>query len=241
MTPDLRRVGVACWLALAGVALAAADERAAPVACGIAVTVDTARGSTLRYALVAGPGSGIERDSLVLLVGGGGRLELDEQACPQALNGNSLARFRTYFHAAGFVTALVDAPSDYRGEDGLSGPAAPDGLVLTSALMSGRVGGPKPWLAQTVFDLSLENLQMPALIVGHGDDKCLRSPPELMARLAASITRSSRKQVVTVSGGPAYDGPPSLAACEGKAPHGYVGQDAAVSAGIGRFIRGERY
>ncbi len=57
----------------------------------------------------------------MLLVGGGGHLDLDDQGCPRALTGNSLVRSLPHFHGAGFVTALVDAPSDHPGEDGLAG------------------------------------------------------------------------------------------------------------------------
>lgn len=47
----------------------------------------------------------------------------------------------------------------------LSGPSAPDGLVLTSALMSGGTAK-KGWVAQTVFDLPLETIRLPLLVVG---------------------------------------------------------------------------
>lgn len=257
--------------------------------CGAVVEVATHERSTTRYALaypgpVPVPG---ERIALVLLAGGGGHLDLDDKGCPRALTGNSLVRSIPYFHDAGFITALADAPSDYPGEEGLagfriaprhaedigkliadlrtrtkaavwlagtsrgtisavnaaarlSGPAAPDGLVLTSALMAGRSGGQKPWVAQTVFDLPLEAIRLPMLLVGHAADQCIRSPASVMAEVAARAP-NARLQVVTVSGGPGYSGPPSVAACEGRAPHGYVEQEAEVAAGIARFIRGGRY
>jgi hypothetical protein len=53
----------------------------------------------------------------------------------------------------------------------LSGPAAPDGLVLTSALMSGAArSARKPWVTQSVFDLALDKIRMPVLVVGHAAD-----------------------------------------------------------------------
>lgn len=257
--------------------------------CGDVVRIETHERSTTRYALATprpAPAQG-ERIALVLLVGGGGHLDLDDQGCPRALTGNSLVRSIPTFLDAGFITALVDAPSDYPGEDGLAGfriapqhaedigkviadlrtrtkaavwlaatsrgtisavnaatrlsdAAAPDGLVLTSALMSGRSGGQKPWVAQTVFDLPLEAIRLPMLLVGHAADKCIRSPASLMADVAARAG-NARLQVVTVSGGPGYSGAPSVAACEGRAPHGYVDQEAEVAAGIARFIRHGRY
>lgn len=121
----------------------------------------------------------------------------------------------------------------------LSGPAAADGVVLTSALMFGQSGARKAYVSQTVFDVALENITLPLLLVGHADDGCLRSPAKLMPGIAARAG-SARKQVATVTGGPGSTGG-GLAACEGRAPHGFVEQEADVAAGIARFIRGGRY
>jgi hypothetical protein len=124
----------------------------------------------------------------------------------------------------------------------LSGPAAPDGLVLTSAVMSGARGGQKPWVSQTVFDLSLEKIRMPVLVVGHASDTCARTPATLMPQIPAR-TNGAREQVVTVTGGPGA-GPgaqPSIDACQGRSPHGFVDQEGEVAAGIARFIRGGSY
>jgi pimeloyl-ACP methyl ester carboxylesterase len=199
---------------------------------------------------------------------------------------STTVRSLPHFHGAGFVTALVDAPSNLSGEDGLSGfriaarhaedlgkviadvrtrtkravwligtsrgaisavnaaarlsgASAPDGLVLTSAVMLGARAH-KAWITQTVFDLPLESIKMPVLVVGHAEDKCVRSPAELMPKVTAQ-TNGSRKQVVTVTGGPGRAGPAGIEACEGRAPHGFVDQEAEVAAGIARFIGGGRY
>jgi hypothetical protein len=257
--------------------------------CGEVVTIETHGGTTTRYALAypqAAPAGG-GRVALVLFVGGGGHLNLDDRGCPRALVGNSLVRSLPYFHAASFVTALVDARSDHPGEDGLagfrvtaqhaedlgkviadvrartntsvwlvgnsrgaisavnaaarlSGPSAPDGLVLTSALMAGFRGGQKPWVAHTVFDLPLEAIRLPLLVVGHAADKCIRSPTVLMGNITAR-TNGAREQVFAITGGPGRPGPPSVSACEGGAPHGFVEQEAEVVAGIARFIGGGKY
>lgn len=252
--------------------------------CGELVTVQAHDQTTTRYALAHPQGA---RGVLVLLVGGNGYVDLDEQACPRALKGNSLLRSLPHFHAAGFVTAVVDAPSDHRGEDGLggfrsdvrhaedlgkviadvrartgkpvwvagtsrgaisavnaaarlSGTAAPDGLVLTSALMVGTVGGRKPWVSQTVFDLPLEAIRMPVLVVGHAEDKCVRSPPELMPNITVR-SNGSREQVVRVEGGPGKPAAPNIDVCEGRTPHGFLDQEAEVAAGIARFIGGGKF
>jgi len=276
-------------LLLSATAALAQSNAAAPGGCGEVVTIETHDRTTTRYALASPQAASARggRVALVLLVGGGGHLDLDDKGCPRALMGNSLVRSLPHFHGAGFVTALVDAPSDHPGEDGLagfritaghaedlgkviadvrartntsvwlvgasrgsisavnaaarlSGPSAPDGLVLTSALMSGFRGGRKPWVAHTVFDLPLEAIRLPLLVVGHAADKCIRSPADLMGNITAR-TNGARGQVVTVTGGPGRPGPPSVNACEGRAPHGFVEQEAEVVAGIARFIGGGKY
>jgi len=258
-------------------------------ACGEVVTIQTHDGTTTRYALAYPRPAPAEegRVALVLLVGGAGHLNLDDRGCPRALRGNSLVRSLPLFHGAGFVTALVDAPSDYAGADGLagfriaaehaedlgkliadvrrrtqaavwlvgtsrgsisavnaaarlSGHSAPDGLVLTSALMSGFSGGRKPWVAQTVFDLPLEQIRVPVLVIGHVEDKCVRSPADRMQEIAAR-TAGVREQVVAVTGGPGWPGRAGIEACVGRAPHGYVDQEAEVAAGIARFVKGGAY
>jgi hypothetical protein len=275
-------------LAMLGATSARAQSNAAN-GCGELVTINTHDRTTTRYALAypqPAPAGGI-RAALILLVGGGGHLNLDSKGCARALTGNSLVRSVPNFHGQGFITALVDAPSDHMGEDGLggfrvspkhaddlgkaianirrrtqgpvwlvgtsrgsisaanaaarlNGPSAPDGIVLTSALMSGTDGGQKSWVADTVFDLPLEAIRVPVLVVGHTDDKCLRSPPSRMNDITAR-TRGSREQVVTVTGGPGWPGVTSVGACVGRSPHGFVEQEAEVAAGIARFISGGRY
>ncbi|HEU5323502.1 MAG TPA: hypothetical protein VFX28_22040, partial [Methylomirabilota bacterium] len=247
--------------------------------CGEVVTLQTHGRTTTRYAGPPGvPAPG--QIALVLLVGGGGHLDLDAGGCPRALTGNSLVRSVRLFHDQGFVTALVDAPSDHPGEDGLAGfrveaphakdigrvitdlrgrgntgvwlvgtsrgtisavnaasrpspPAAPDGVVLTSVLTVGSQSRPRPWVRLTVFDLKLDAIRVPLLMIGHAADLCLRSPAALM-RDVATRTRSARQQTVTVTGGPGnpVGAQSSIEACEGRTPHGFVGQEAEVAAGI---------
>lgn len=257
--------------------------------CGELVTARTHDGTTTRYTLAfpakAPAKTGII--TLVLLAGGGGHLNLDDTGCPRALTGNSLVRSIAHFHENGFATALVDAPSDHTGSDGLggfrnddrhaddlggiiaairartkgavwlagtsrgsisavnaaarlSGPSAPDGVVLTSILTVGTKDGRKAWTAQTVFDHPLESIRVPVLLVGHAADTCLRSPPGMMADVARRIG-AVRKQSMTVTGGTEYTGPPGVAACEGRSPHGFIGQEAEVAAGMARFIKGGTY
>ncbi len=276
-------------LATAGFAQTAPQPGPSPQRCGDVAVIQTHDGSTTRFAFVAPaqPGKDMVPVTLALLAGGSGHVNLDDGGCPRGLKGNSLIRSIPLFNAAGFGTALIDAPSDFHGEDGLggfrtnekhardlgnviadlrartkgvvwivgtsrgsisaanaasrlSGAAAPDGVVLTSALMAGQSGARKAWVAQTVFDLSLENIRVPLLVIGHAADKCIRSPADAMVKILAR-TKTVRQQLVTVSGGPVHDGQAGLDACEGRSPHGYVEQEAEVAAGIVRFVRGEKY
>jgi hypothetical protein len=258
-------------------------------ACGEVVTLKTHGNTTMRYALSQPKGTPAQGGSiaLVLLAGGGGHADLDDKGCPRALVGNSLIRSIPLFNGLGFVTALVDAPSDHPGDDGLagfrlapehaedlgkvisdlrartkgavwvagtsrgaisavnaaarlSGPSAPDGVVLTSAVTVGSQSNIRPWLYQTVFEAKLEGIRLPVLVVGHAADKCLRAPASNMERITAR-TNGAREQVVTVTGGPGYDGAVSIEACIGSSPHGFIEQQAEVAAGIARFIRGGSY
>ena len=278
-------------LMLLSVATCLAQPRSGPPdePCGEVVTIETHNRSTTRYAFIAPAQANPQGSSitLVLLPGGSGHVDLDENACPRALKGNSLVRSIPIFGAMGFGTALVDAPSGYHDGDGLggfriasqhaqdlgkviaevrartqgnvwlvgtsrgsisaanaaarlSGLSAPDGIVLTSALMSGQSGAKKEWVAQTVFDLPLEEIRMPVLVVGHAADTCLRSPASRMNEISAR-TMGVREQVVTVTGGPGSHGPPGIHACEGRFPHGFVDQEKEVAEGIARFIRGGSY
>jgi len=124
----------------------------------------------------------------------------------------------------------------------LAGAPAPDGVVLTSALTVGSQSRQRPWLSQTVFDLPLEKIRVPVLVVGHAADTCLRSPATMMTRVADQ-TNGVRKQVVTVTGGPGLPAgsQSSIDACVGRSPHGFIEQEAEVAAGIARFIRGGQY
>lgn len=122
----------------------------------------------------------------------------------------------------------------------LTGEASPDGVVLTSAVMVGDPGARLPWVAHSVFDADLAAIRQPTLLVGHAEDACIRSPAGIMARVA-SLVGASRKQVVTVTGGPGGTGLSGIEACEGRSPHGFLEQEAEVAAGIARFVQGGVY
>lgn len=255
--------------------------------CGEVLSLPTHDNTLTRVAWVPPRADATPRVTLVLLAGGSGHVALGPDGCARQLQGNSLVRSVGLFQAEGLGTAVVDAPSDHHGEDGLGGfrvaeahardigqvvtelrrrtdgavwvvgtsrgaisaanaaarlvgAAAPDGVVLTSAVMAGQAGARKAWVAQSVFDAPLERLRMPVLLLGHADDGCVRSPPALMPQVAARLN-SERQQVATLTGGPGLARTPGLDACEGRSPHGFNGQEAEMVQGIARFVRGGRF
>jgi len=119
------------------------------LACGELVTLQTHDGTTTRYALSIPQNA---QGTLVLLAGGGGHLDLDANGCAQDLKGNSLVRSQALFRAEGFATALVDAPSDHTGEDGLGGfraqAAHAEDLGKVIVDVRARVTGPV-WIVGT--------------------------------------------------------------------------------------------
>lgn len=120
--------------------------------CAELLTVATHSGTTMRYAFAeargeAAPGA---RSALVMLIGGGGFIALDDKGCAQKLNGNSLVRMSSLLREAGIATVLVDAPSDLRGEEGLGGFRIASGhaedLGKVIAELRSRIQGPV-WVA----------------------------------------------------------------------------------------------
>lgn len=114
-------------------------------ACGKPVHLDVRNGESVSYSFREADGS-TPRAALVLLAGGNGFIDLDTDGCARKLKGNTLVRNQMALIKAGFATALVDAPTDYQGEDGLGGFRAQrehaDDLGAVIADMRARTGLP---------------------------------------------------------------------------------------------------
>jgi pimeloyl-ACP methyl ester carboxylesterase len=269
------------------VTLAALPSGAQPgSACGEPRVLES-RGATTRYAISPLPAQEAP-PSVLMLIGGSGKINLDDKGCPRFQTGSSLMRMRMTLRTAGFVVVLVDVPSDHAGEDGLggfrnqpahaedlgkiiqdvrartrgavwvmghsrgtisaasaaarlSGPAAPDGTILLSSMLVGDSRARKVWAAQTVFDVPLEAIRKPLLVLGHAADNCPRSPASLGASVAKRAA-GAPVQVVTMTGGTVAAGrPPALSACEVGEPHDFIGQEAELVAGLMRFMSGGSY
>ena len=255
------------------------------LACGERVNLETHDDMRSAYSLAGSKDAA--RAALVLLPGGGGYLDLDEIGCPRKLTGNSRVRIRGLLNSEGFVTALVDAPSDRQCKEGLggsrihpdhateigniivdiraltgkpvwligtsrgaisavnsaarlSGVEAPDGLILTSPVTSGREGSYKAWVAQSVFSVDLEAIRIPVLDIAHTGDKGVRTPPDL-AGLIVEKTSGTREKIVKVNGGPGWSGRVSVKACRSKSAHGFIEQDVEIGSDMVQFIAGGKF
>jgi hypothetical protein len=128
----------------------AVGGQAARAACGSVVTLPAHDGTTQNYSLAGDAKSA--KAALVLLVGGGGHIAMDDGGCATKLKGNSLIRQRDAFHAGGMVTALLDAPSDHHEQDGLGGfrldPRHADDIGKVIADVRAKTGLPV-WVAST--------------------------------------------------------------------------------------------
>ena len=88
--------------------------------CGEVVRLETRGAETIAYGYGLADGAS-PRAALVLLAGGSGFLNLDSDGYARKLTGNTLVRNQKLLRLSGLVTAVVDAPSDWQGKDGLGG------------------------------------------------------------------------------------------------------------------------
>jgi len=276
------------FLAVLATFFAVGIEKAhAEDACGELITLDVRDGVTQSYALIHAHTSNPTRGVIVLMAGGGGNLALDSRGCVQQLGGNTLIRIAPHLSREGYATALVDAPSDHKGLDGLGafrtspehagdighvirdlrerldvpvhiagssrgtisavnaaarlfGAEDPESVMLFSPITSGRTGGQKPWVAQTVFNVLLNDIRTPVLVVAHKDDKCARTPPGKAPEILDD-TMGEREQFVLLEGGkPNAPDISPLKACAGRFPHGFGGLDREVTELIVKFLEDRR-
>ncbi len=106
----------------------------------------------------------------------------------------------------------------------LGKPDGPDGLVLTSTVLSDDLG-------RSVTAMPLDRLRIPVLVVHHEQDGCrlcaFRDVPALMAKLG----NAPRKQLLSFTGGEDRGDP-----CEAQAYHGFNGIELEVVAKTAQWI-----
>ncbi|SFC05184.1 hypothetical protein SAMN05216344_1084 [Polaromonas sp. OV174] len=96
----------------------------------------------------------------------------------------------------------------------LVGAQGPDGLVLTSTILSDPRGRPVP-------AMPLGQLKIPVLVVHHEQDGCKLCPFSELSGLMDKLSAASRKQLISFSGGQNRGDP-----CEAFAYHGFNGLEA---------------
>ncbi|MGZ5787635.1 MAG: alpha/beta hydrolase [Ramlibacter sp.] len=108
----------------------------------------------------------------------------------------------------------------------VSGPGAPDGVVLTSTILSSaRRNASTP-----VQDMGVDKLHIPVLVVHHEQDQCQVCSPALLPQLMDKLKTTTAK-LLTYQGGQS-SGPP----CEPFAYHGYNGIESKVVDDIATWI-----
>lgn len=114
--------------------------------------------------------------------------------------------------SAAFVATQLD------GKDG------PDGLVLTSTILTDSKGRPVP-------DMPLEKLRIPVLVVHHEQDACNHCAFLEVPKLMEKLSNSPRKQLLPITGGENRGD-----ACEAMSHHGFNGLEKEVVRQIASWI-----
>lgn len=98
----------------------------------------------------------------------------------------------------------------------LSGAQAPDGLVLTSTILTDPKGRP-------VTAMPLGKLKLPVLVVHHEQDGCVHCSFSDMPAMMDKLVNTPRRQLLTFTGGNNKGDP-----CDAFAYHGFNGLETEV-------------
>jgi dienelactone hydrolase len=106
----------------------------------------------------------------------------------------------------------------------LSAPEGPDGVVLTSAILTDDGGRPVP-------AMPLQKIRVPVLVVHHEQDGCAHCAFADVPALMGKLDNSPRKALLSFKGGENRGDP-----CEAMAYHGFNGLDREVVQQIAGWI-----
>jgi hypothetical protein len=106
----------------------------------------------------------------------------------------------------------------------LTGSDGPDGIVLTSSILTDKRGRAVPLMP-------LGKVRVPVLVVHHENDGCASCAFKQVPWLMDKLTNSPRKRLIAVSGGQSQGDP-----CEAFAYHGYNGIEDDVVQQIAGWI-----
>lgn len=112
----------------------------------------------------------------------------------------------------------------YIGVESAGTQGGPDGLVLTSTILSDAKSRPVP-------NLNMGKVTVPVLVVHHKEDGCRHCAYSDMPKLMNKLTSASRKELITINGGTDSGDP-----CEAQAYHGFNGRDEEVVKLIAKWI-----
>jgi dienelactone hydrolase len=104
------------------------------------------------------------------------------------------------------------------------GEGGPDGIVLTSSILTDPKGRPVP-------DMPIDRIKVPVLVVHHKLDGCALCRYADINALMGRLTASPRKELLTFEGGTSKGDP-----CEAFSYHGYAGIESDVVAKIGAWV-----
>lgn len=216
--------------------------------------------------------------SAILFTGGKGKIGLRKDGTIKR-GGNFLVKTRNIFASHDLLVAVVDAPSDEKDHDGmsghrktaahardiaavvkrlrelapvpvwligtsrgtisaangaarLSGHEGPDGIVLTSSVVATGNRG-----QDSVYDVDLEDIRVPALVVHHKDDSCYVTLWRDAESLAKKLAGSPKSELMAVTGG---DDGEVDAECGPKSHHGFLGQRDLVIERIADWIKANK-
>ena len=106
----------------------------------------------------------------------------------------------------------------------LAGADAPDGIVLTSSILSDRSSLP-------VTAMALRDIRIPVLVVHHRQDGCALCAFSGVSFLMGKLDNAPRKQLLAFEGGVSTGDP-----CGAYAHHGYNGLEPEVARQIAAWI-----
>lgn len=103
------------------------------------------------------------------------------------------------------------------------------GIVLTSTVTRYNNRGNK----DRVFDVNMEQIRTPVLVVHHKDDACTITPYEDADNLMDSLVNAKHKKLLSYKGG----NTPESDECKALSEHGFFGIEERVVGDIARWIK----
>jgi hypothetical protein len=100
----------------------------------------------------------------------------------------------------------------------LQGPAAPDGVILTSSVFEANDKG------ASVMELDLGRIRLPVIIGHHREDACSVTPVAMVTEAKAAMVNARAVEVLIYEGGRNLSGN----VCAGKHHHGFRGIEMQV-------------